>query len=75
MLAERFGACAVAEKLTRHNCTCSEAFQVPLRRAGNGSSKSLMPNVRLRSAEAKIPKLATCISPQSCTVSPLLVMD
>jgi hypothetical protein len=52
MLAERFGACAVAEKLTRHNCTCSEAFQVPLRRAGNGSSKSLMPNVRLRSAEA-----------------------
>ncbi len=32
---------------------------------GNVSSKSLMPNTRLRSAEANTPKLATCISPQA----------
>ena len=32
---------------------------------GMVSSKSLMPKTRLRSAEAKTPKLETCMSPQS----------
>ena len=35
------------------------------------SSKSLMANTRLRSAEAKTPKLARCMSPQALTVRPV----
>src|SRR5262249_32010482 len=36
------------------------------------SSKSLMPNTRFRSAHAKRPKLATCMSPQAGTVIPVI---
>ena len=37
---------------------------------GSVSSKSLMSKTRLRSGEAKAPKLARWASPHACTVSP-----
>ena len=33
-------------------------------------SKSFIPKIRLRSAEANTPKFATCISPHDCTLRP-----
>ena len=38
---------------------------------GSVSSKSFMSNIRVRSAEANIPKLARCASPHSWTSRPL----
>ena len=37
---------------------------------GNVSSKSFIPKIRLRSAEANTPKFATCMSPHACTWIP-----
>ena len=38
---------------------------------GSVSSKSLIANTRLRSAEANTPKFARCASPHACTDSPV----